>query len=182
VKERGSGLSIGTNLAGGRAQRIGCLERVPALSPFAAHVAVTDVDTELADQRLTRDLGLELLGYASLDESAPTVRASIGELGFVALGNWFRWRWSVAVGAVSVARLATGCFRIGLGWSFAKRSPLAFAGADGLFQLPSQFRDLSSEFGNLFVEFPATGTRRLVHTEMLPHQPLFNCAGGREGR
>ena len=94
-----------------------------------------------------------------------------------------RRRWeTMAFLAIVFPRVAAGSLGLGLGSPFGEGRGLAFAGADGLFQLPSQFCDLGSEFGNLFVEFPATGTRRLVHTEMLPHQPLFNCAGGREGR
>ncbi|MDB5312776.1 MAG: hypothetical protein JWO38_6978, partial [Gemmataceae bacterium] len=38
------------------------------------------------------------------------------------------------------------------------------------------------EFGDTLEEIPTTGTRGLVHTAMLPDQPLFNCTGCREGR
>ena len=52
VQDRRGGLGVGADLAGRRAQRVGGLERVPALGPLAARLAVADVDAELADQRL----------------------------------------------------------------------------------------------------------------------------------
>ena len=87
VEERGGRLRIGADLAGGRAEGVGRLERVPALGPLAARVAVADVDPELADQRGAWDLGLELVGRAGLDEPAPAVRAGVREAGLVALGD-----------------------------------------------------------------------------------------------
>ncbi len=78
---------------------------------------------------------------------------------------------------VSIAGLAAGRFRIGLRRTFAERRSLSLAGANGLIQLPGQLSDLGREFGNLLGEFPAAGARRLVHSAMLPHQPLANCAG-----
>src|SRR5207247_1233165 len=109
----GGGLGIGADLTGGRAQGVGRLERVTALGPLAARLAVTDVDAELADQRRAGDLGLELVGRAGLDEAAPAVRAGVGQVRLVALGNLLGRRWrAVAVGAVSVARLAAGRLRV----------------------------------------------------------------------
>src|SRR5262249_3121163 len=84
VEECGGGLGPGADLAGGGAQRVGRLERVAALGPLAARLAVADVDAELADQRGAVDLGLELVGRAGLDEAAPAVRARVGELGLMA--------------------------------------------------------------------------------------------------
>lgn len=139
---------------------------MPALSPLAARLAVADVDAELADQRLSRALGLELVGRAGLDEAAPAVRAGGGQVSGVALGDLFgRWWRAVLVGAVGIARLAAGPLRVGLGGggTFAERGGLTLAGADRLVQLPGQFSDLGREFSNLFGELPAAGTRELVH-------------------
>src|SRR5689334_15142113 len=98
MQDRHRGLGVGADLAGGRAQGVGRLERVPALGPLAARLAVPDVDAELADQRGARDLGLELVGGAGLDEAAPAVRAGIGERSLVALGDLLgRGRRAVAV-------------------------------------------------------------------------------------
>jgi hypothetical protein len=92
VQDRGRGLGVGADLAGGRSQGVGGLERVPALGPLAARRAVAYVDAELADQRLARDLGLELVGCAGLDQATAAVRTRIGQVRFVALRNLFGWR------------------------------------------------------------------------------------------
>ena len=168
VQDRGGGLGVGADLAGGRAQGVGRLERVPALGPLAARLAVADVDAELADQRRAGDLGLELVGRAGLDEAAPAVRAGVGEVGLVALGDLFgRRRRAVAVGAVGVARLAAGRLRVGLGRPLAERGGLPLAGAEGVVELPGQLGDLGFEFGDTLEEFPAAGTRGLVHAAIV---------------
>ena len=181
VQQRGGGLGIGADLTGGRAQRVGRLERVPALGPFPACLAVADVDVELAHQGRARDLGLELVGRAGLDEAAPAVRTHIGKLGLVALGDRFRWRWSVAVGAVGVARLAAGRLRVGLGRALAERSGLTLAGAERVIELPGQLRDLGFEFGDTLEKFPATGTRGLVHGAIVGMREARFCARLRSG-
>ena len=168
VQDRGRGLGVGADLAGGRAQGVGRLERVPALGPLAARLAVADVDAELADQRRAGDLGLELVGRAGLDEAAPAVRAGVGQVGLVALGDLFGWRRrAVAVGAVGVARLAAGRLRVGLGRPLAERGGLPLAGAEGVVEPPGQLGDLGFEFGDTLEEFPAAGTRGLVHAAIV---------------
>jgi hypothetical protein len=131
------------------------------------------------------DLGLELLGRAGPDESPPAVRARVGEMGLVVLGDLLcRRRRAVAVLTVGVARLAAGRLRVGLGRAFAERGGLSLAGADGLVQLPGQFGDLGREFGNLFGECPTAGTRGLVHAAIVvmwvtSSRPARNRAGAR---
>src|SRR5215207_5604126 len=49
---------VGADLAGGRAQGVGRLQRVAALGPPAARRAVPDVDAELAEEGRAGDLGL----------------------------------------------------------------------------------------------------------------------------
>jgi len=183
VEERGGGLRIGADLTGGRTQRVGGLEWVPALGPLAACVAVADVDAELAEERRARNLGLELLGRAGLDEATLAVRAHIREGRLVALSDRFRWRGPVAVLAVSAPRFAAGHFWIGLGRAFAERGGLSLARADGVVELPGQLRDPGFQIGDTLEEFPATGTRGLVHAAMLPDQPAFDCTGaGRDAK
>lgn len=73
----------------------------------------------------------------------------------------------MAVLAVGVARLAAGGLRFGLGRTFAERGSPALAGAHRLVQLPGQFGGLGCEFGSPFGEFPAAGTRGLVHAAIV---------------
>lgn len=84
------GLGIGADPAGGCAQRIGRMERVAALKPHAARVAVPGVNAELADERLAGDLGLELVGRASLDNAALSVRTGARGARRVAPRDLFR--------------------------------------------------------------------------------------------
>jgi hypothetical protein len=111
VQDRGGGLGVGTDLAGGRAEGVGRLERVTALSSLAARLALPDVDAELADERVAGGVGLELVGRAGLDQAAPAVRAGVGQVPLVVLGDLSGWgRRAVAVLAVLVACFAPGCF------------------------------------------------------------------------
>jgi hypothetical protein len=177
VQERGRGLSIRADLAGGRAQSVGSLQRVSALAALAALLAVADVDAKLANQRLARNLGLELIGDAGFDKVALTVRAGIGEVGLMALGDLFGGRWrTVAMSAVFITRFATGRFRIHLGRTFAERSRLSLAGAKSLLESAGQLSDLGLEFSNLLEEFPTTGTRGFVHDSIVVARGSISCA------
>ncbi len=125
---------------------------------------MADVDAEPPHERSARDVGLELVGGAGLDEPARAVRAGVGEGGVVALGDLAgRRRGSMAVGAVGVARLAPGGFRVGLGRAFAERGGLPLARAEGVGERPGQLGDPGFECGDALEEFPAAGTRGLVH-------------------
>ena len=178
VQDRRGGLGVRADLTGGRAQGVGRLERVPALGPLAARLAVPDVDAELADQRGAGDVGLVLVGGAGLDEAAAAVWARVGQVRLVALGDLIgRGRRAVAVGAVGVARLAAGRLRVGLGRPLAERGGLPLAGVDGVVEPPGQLRDLGLEFGDTLYKFPTAGTQRLVHTAMLPNLPSFDRSG-----
>jgi hypothetical protein len=163
VQQGHRGLGVGADLTGRRAQRVGCLERVPPLGPTPAVGTVPQVNGELADQRGAWDLGLELLGGAGLDERAAAVRARVGQWGLVTLGDRSGRQRPVPMRAVCLPGLASGFFGAGLGRSLAKRSRLAFADACGLLQLPGQFGDPGFEFGQPLEVVPAAGTRGLVH-------------------
>ena len=161
-------LGIGADLAGRGTQGVGGLERVPALGPLAARVAVADVDAELADQGRAGDVGLELVGRAGLDEAAAAVRAGVGQAGLVALGDLLgRGRRAVAVPAVGVARLAAGRLGIGLGRPLAEGCGLTLPGADGLLQLPGQLGDPGFELGHTVEEVPTARTRGLDHAAIV---------------
>jgi hypothetical protein len=110
---------------------------------------VTDVDAELPYQRFTRNVGLELVGRAGLDEAAAAVRAPIGEVRLVVLGDLVERRGrAVRVGTVGGPRLAAGRLRVGLGWPLAEWGGLSLAGAQGVVEPPGQLRDLGFEFGD----------------------------------
>ena len=129
---------------------------------------MTDVNAELTNYRRAWDLGLERIGGARFHEAAPAVRARVGAVSLVALGVLFGWRRrAVAVGPVDAARRAAGRFRVGLGRTLAERAGLSLAGAGGGVEPPGQLRDLGFEFGDTLEEFPAAGTRGLVHTAIV---------------
>ena len=69
--------------------------------------------------------------------------------------------------AVGVARLAAGCLRVGLGRTFAEWGGLSLAGAHSLVEPSGQLSDLGFEFGDTLEEIPTTGTRRLVHDDIV---------------
>jgi hypothetical protein len=69
----------------------------------------------------------------------------------------------VAVGAVGVAGLAAGRLRVGLGRTFAEGCGLPLAGAECVLERPGQLGDPCFECGDTTEEFPAAGTRGLVH-------------------
>jgi hypothetical protein len=65
---------------------------------------------------------------------------------------------------VGVARLAAGGLRVGLGRTLAEWGGLTLAGAEGVVEPPGQLGDPGFEVGDTQEEFPAVGTRGLVHT------------------
>src|SRR5262249_9319586 len=160
VQDRGGGLGIGADLASGRTQGVGRLERVAAPGPLAARLAVADVDAELADEGRAGDLGLELVGRAGLNEAAAAVRAGVGQVRLGALGGLFGWgRRAVPVSAVGGPRLAAWRLRVGLRRALAERGGLSLAGAQGVVEPPGQLRDLGFEFGDTLENIPTAGTR-----------------------
>ena len=163
VQQSHGRLGVGAELTGGRAQRVGRLQRMAPVGASATRATVPDVDGELADQRLTRDLGLELLGGAGLDERTATVLACLGERGVVAFGDRSGRKGSVPMRAMGITGLAPRLLGIGLGRPLVEWGRLTLAGACRLFELPGQFGDPSLEFGQPFLGAPATGTRGLIH-------------------
>ena len=89
------------------------------MTPLNAALALTalaDVDVELTVNGLARDLDLELLSDVGFIECAAAVGASVRQRRLVDLGDLLGGRrWAVGLGAVVLARLATGSFGVRLG-------------------------------------------------------------------
>jgi hypothetical protein len=66
-------MGIRAELTAGRSQGVGRLQRMPALSPRAAIVALADVGGELTVDRLAGNLGLVLLRVIEWDAPFPLV-------------------------------------------------------------------------------------------------------------
>ena len=97
---------------------------------LAAVSAVAAMDAELAEDRLTRNLGLELLVEMVLHDIAAAIGTALGQgsfVGFIDLAGR-RWR-AMAMLAVLVALFASWFFRLFLGFTFGERRRLSFDGA-----------------------------------------------------
>ena len=142
---------------------------MPALNAPGTTAAAADMDVELAVNRLAGDLDLVLLLDIGFLDGTATVRADIGQRGFVDLINLCRrQRRSMAFAAVVLARLATGLFGLWLGWPLGEGRGLALAGAPG-------FSELGLEFGDAPPKGFTGGTGR-VHTDSVASRPGLSCA------
>jgi len=159
MQEYGGGLGVGTDLTGGGSQGVGGLQGVPPLDALAAAVAAAHVDTELPDERLAGNLGLELIDDVGFDDVALAVGTGVGKRGIEAFVDVIGRRFHPIGMSAAVIGFATGRFGLGLGLAFAERSGLPLAGPLGLFQLPGQFDDLGFELGKAFPEFLAARTQ-----------------------
>jgi hypothetical protein len=83
--------------------------------------------------------------------------------------------------AVGVARLATGGFRVRLGRAFSERGGLPLAGAECVFELPGQLGGPGFECGDTLEEFPAAGTRGLVHAGRIGNGRAISSPGSPRG-
>jgi hypothetical protein len=79
-------------------------------------------------------------------------------------------------GAAGVAALASGCFGVGLGWSFVEGSGLSFAGAKGFLQPPVPFGVWRIELGDAPEQGPTVGTGRFFPTVSLSTEGAIRCA------
>jgi hypothetical protein len=175
---------VGPDLAGGGAEGVRGLQRMPALNGLAAARAAAEVHGELAVDRRAWDLGLELFGGAGFDERLlVAVRAVVGKFRVVEFVDLVgRGRRTVAVLAVLFAGLAAGRLGFELGRAFAKRRGLTLPGAEGFFELPSQVGVLRFECGDALCEVAATGTNGFVHPRMVTTRHRFSCASLKRGR
>src|SRR5262245_54109050 len=99
-----------------------------SLNPLATGLTAADVDGEVADQRLGRDLGLVRGDDLGLDETATAAGAGVGQGGVQGFGDLVRGgRGAMAVPAVGVAALAPRPLGVGLGWPLAEGGGLALA-------------------------------------------------------
>ncbi len=102
---------------------------------FATRLALAAMNVELTNQRLARDFGLVLLDDVGFRDGAAAVGTGLGQRSLVALVDLLgRRRRAMAVWAVVVAGLASGCFGLFLGRAFREGSGLAFASPLALFE------------------------------------------------
>lgn len=133
-------------LAGAAAQGVGGLQRMAPLHPPAAPVAVADVDVELSIDGPAWDLGLILLTRRVVRKvSAAT--AMVGQRGLMHLVD-DRRDGAEGLGAVVVAGLSAGRFRVGFRRALGERRRLAFAGAGRGRQFGFEHRQPCFEAGN----------------------------------
>src|SRR5579859_4281874 len=93
---------------------------------LAAVSAMAAMDVELADDRLTRNLGLELLVQMVLDDIAAAIGTLLGQgsiVGFIDLAG--RRRRTMAMLAVLLALLSPWFFGPFLGFTFGERRRLS---------------------------------------------------------
>ncbi|MFO0803379.1 MAG: hypothetical protein U0791_09695 [Gemmataceae bacterium] len=168
----GGGLGVASELAGGGAEGVRGLQRMPALNGLAAASAATEVHGEPAVDRRPRDFGLELFGGAGFDERLlVTMRAGVGKFRLVTFVNLVgRGRRAMAVGAVLFAGFAAGRLRFELGRTFAERRGLTLPGAQGVIELPRQIGDPRVECVHFLSECHAAKASGFVHDPMLSTQ------------
>jgi hypothetical protein len=150
---------------------------MPTLNALTALPTTAEVDVELAVDRLTGDLNLELLGDVCLVERPATVGASVWQrrlVGFIDLVG-LRWQ-AVGFGAVLLAALASRLLGVGLRWSFGEGGGLTLAGALLLLKQASQVFDLGFQFGDASLEHLATGASGFFHAGMVAKRPVCSCA------
>ena len=85
------GLGIGAELGGGGADGIGSLQGVASLHASLAVAALTEMNGELAVDRLAGNFGLELLLDVGFVERSAAIGADVGQrclVGFVDLLGW----------------------------------------------------------------------------------------------
>ena len=144
-------LGIGSELGSGGTQGVGSLQRMAALNPALALPTTADMHVELAVNRPAWNLDLVLVIDAGFLDGSAAVRASLGKrrlIGFIDLLG----RLAMRLGAVILAGLASGLFRLGLGWPLGEGSRLALAGAPLLIEEACQLLHLSAQFGDLALE------------------------------
>jgi hypothetical protein len=122
----------------------------------------TDVNVELAVDRLPWDLDLILLIDVGFVDLAAAVGASIGQGCLVDLVDSLR-RLAVGLGAVLLAGLASWFLGVRLGWSFGEGGGLTLASALLLFKQAGEAFDLGFQFGDAALQRLAAGTSEFVH-------------------
>src|SRR5262249_28580733 len=163
VEHDHGGLGVGADLAGGGADRVAGLQRVPAPARPAAGAAAPAVDGEAAHDRVARDVGLELLVGMGLLDGAAAVGAGTGQRSVVGLVHLLGGRWrTVAVAAVPGAGFAARLLGVGLGGPLGEGCGLAFAGTEGLLELLAEFVAGTLESLQLLTQLLVLGQQLLV--------------------
>ena len=150
---------------------------MPALHGCATGPALAAMDVELTQQRSAGDFGLILLDDLGFSDPAAAVgdrrRAAEALVAFVDLFG--RWRGAMAVRAVCVARLASGCLGLFLGRSLGEGRCLAFAGPLALFERAGELFDLPFQVGN-FLTQPQAFCTKFGHTGSIASAGAASCA------
>ncbi|HLW63936.1 MAG TPA: hypothetical protein VKS79_01370 [Gemmataceae bacterium] len=162
-------LDIGSELTGGSPEGIGSLQRMPALHTTVAAPAATDVEIELALNRLAWNLDLELLLNVGFVDGTAAIGTGIGQRGFVDFVNLLGRRRTMGLLAIIVAGLAAGLFRLGLGRAFGERRRLTLVG-------PLEFGNAGFEFGNALTQGLTGGADDRLHTFSVTGHADLSCA------
>jgi hypothetical protein len=110
-----------------------------SLNATSALTALTDMNVELAMDRLAWDLDLELLGDMGFIEEAAAVGTAFRQLRLVDLIDLFgAGRLAVSLGTIVLPRLTSRLARIDLGLALGEGSGLALTGASCLVELTAQ--------------------------------------------
>ena len=154
------GLSIGSQLSGRGAEGVGGLQAMASLHAAMALTALTDMNVELAMDRLAWDLHLELLGDMGFVEEAAAVGADVRQRCFVDLIDLFGvGRFAVGLGAVVFTGLAAGPLGLADGRSLGEGGGLALAGAGGLVELAAEAFVLGLQVTKVSLKGLAASTR-----------------------
>jgi hypothetical protein len=133
------GLGIRSQLRRSGTEGIGRLQGMASLNAALTLTALTDMNVELAMDRLAWDLDLELLGDIGFVEEATAVGTAFRQLRLVDLIDLFKaGRLAVSFGAIVLPRLASRLGRIELGLALGEGSSLALAGAGCLVELTAE--------------------------------------------
>src|SRR5262249_24241448 len=155
-------------LGRGGAEGIGRLQGMAALNPTVALTALPDVDIELAVNGFTRNLDLKLLGDVGFVQGAAAVGADLGQRCLVDLVDLFgAGRLAVGLGAIVLARFATGLLGLAGGRSLGEGRGLALAGAGRLVELAAEALVLGLQVAEASLKGLAAGTRDGLHTRII---------------
>src|SRR6185295_14972347 len=172
-------LGVGAELGGGGAEGVGGLQGMPALKAPLALRTTTDMDVELPLNGPPWDLDLILLIDACQGDRSAAIGAGFGQgrlVDFVDFGG----RLAMRLGAIIVARLATGLSRLILRFALGERRGLPLAGPAGFFEESRQFGDFRPQIGDLPFETQTVEARCNHHAFTLSRSKTFSCASSSE--
>ena len=105
------------------------------LGPLPTRLTLANMNAELSDQWLARNVGLELFVGAGLNQLPLAMRTGVREVGIITLIDSFgRGHGPVGMGPMVGSRFATGRFGFGLGRTFSEGGGLSLAGTASLLE------------------------------------------------